>query len=112
MKAGLSASTMLRRGIARGSAMLYVRRRTTQRGTNRVLVSIVAPLRYAICVLASYRTDARAACFSQELHSLIRLGLERRLGQDWEAQIDKAYAEYVAQCTEAGEENIFETVNR
>jgi len=103
---------MLRAGIARGSAMLYVRRRTTKRGTNRVLVSLPAPLRYAICVLGSYRSDARAACFSQEVHALIRLGLEQRLGQDWEAQVDKAYAAHIAMCEEQDEENIFETVTR
>lgn len=112
MKAGQTPSARLRAGLARGSAMLYVRRRTTKRGTNRVLVSLPAPLRYAICVFGSYRTDARAACFSQEVHELIREAFELRLGPSWEAQIDKAYAEYISRCNQAGEENIFETVAR
>lgn len=112
MNAGISPVRQLRRGIARGTAQLYVRRRTTRKGTNRVLVSLPADMRYAICVWASYRPTLQTTAFAAELHVLIREGIRVRLGDRAEEIIEAAYEDYVRQCKEDGVDNIFETVTR
>lgn len=99
----------LRRGLSRGrSAQLYVRRRTAKRGNDRVLVNLTPPVRYALCVWASYRAGLRAQAVSQELRTLIWEGLRRRLGPDAETIIEDAYEAYAKECAEAGEQSIFE----
>lgn len=108
MNAG-SFELRLRRGIKqRGPAQLYVRKRTTKRGSNRVLVVLEPATRYAICVWASYRSGLRQRAVSQELRRLIMEGMKRRLGPEWEMLIEEAYEEYAKQCADSGKTNVFE----
>lgn len=112
MKAGrdrAKARAQLERGLRpRKKPLLYVRRRTSKRGQDRVLVQLPASLRYALCVWASYRPSERSRAVSQELSAIIWEGLRRRLGPDAEAIIVEAYLAYTKQLEEDGEENIFE----
>lgn len=111
MNDGLSPARQLRRGIARrGKPQLYVRRRTSRKGGDRILVSLTAPYRYAICVWGSYRAAAQRASFAQELHSMIAEAMRLRLGDNWEVILQEEYEKYSAKCDEAGEVNIFEAV--
>lgn len=112
MNAGLSLLKQLRRGIRRGSAQLYVRRRTSKKGGNRSLVSLVPAYRYAICVWGSYRLTGRDTSFSAELHSLICDGFRSRLGENWEDIIEAVYEEYGKECADKGVVNIFETQSK
>lgn len=101
----------LRRGIRkRQMPMLYVRRRSNKRGSNRVLVVLPASVRYALCTWASYRPGLRAQAVSQELQRLLWEAMRRRLGPDAEAIIEEVYEAYIKQCAEEGIENIFEAV--
>lgn len=101
----------LARGIKkRQTAPLYVKRRTAKRGTNRVLVTLPAPVRYALCVWGSYRATLRAQAVSQELQRIIWEGLRRRLGPEAEAILVECYEAYAKGCADRGEVNIFEAV--
>jgi hypothetical protein len=112
MNAGRSPAQQLRKGVARGSAQLYVRRRTSRRGLNRVLVTLTAPYRYAIVVWGSYRPTQRLSAMSSEVHCLVQEGMRARLGDDWEEIIEEAYEKYATQCAERGQVNIFEVAER
>jgi hypothetical protein len=99
----------LRRGIKeRREAQLYVRRRTTKRGQDRVIVPLPASVRYALCVWASYRLTRRERAVSQELLRVVWEGLQARLGQDAELVLESVYGEYAKRCEEAGNASIFE----
>lgn len=103
----------LRRGIKQTDRpQLYVKRRTARQGKDRVLVNLSAPVRYALCVWASYRMERRDRAVSQELTKLLWEAMRLRLGEDAEVLIEQAYSEYAKQCAEAGEPNIFEAVER
>lgn len=112
MKAGQERyQSRLRRGIRQdGGASLYVKRRTSKRGGNRVLVVLPASVRYALCTWASYRTGVRSKAVSQELQRLLWEAIRRRLGPDAEAILEDAYEAYTKQCADRGEPNIFEAV--
>ena len=112
MNAGRYAKR-LRRGIrTAGGAQLYVRRRTTKRGSDRVLVPLPGAVRYALCVWASYHVTPRDRSVSQELLKLAWDGLRVRLGEDAETILEQRYYDYVKGCEERGEINIFEPVSR
>lgn len=99
----------LRAGLRRdGTGTLYVKRRSVKRGGNRVLVSLPAPVRYALCVWGGRRATMRARTMSQELCEVMWDGFRARLGNDADALIEAAYMTYAKQCAEAGEPNIFE----
>lgn len=101
----------LRRGIKQTDRpQLYVKRRTARQGKNRVLVNLSAPVRYALCVWASYRLERRERAVSQELTRLLWEGMRFRLGEDAEVLIDEAYTAYAKECQESGRVNIFEAV--
>lgn len=103
----------LRRGIKQTDRpQLYVKRRTTRQGKDRVLVNLSAPVRYALCAWASYRTTQRERAVSQELTKLLWEGMRLRLGQDAELFVEQAYAAYAKKCEEDGRVNIFEAVDR
>lgn len=110
MSAGQYAM-QLRRGLRRRQRpQLYVKRRTTKRGTDRVLVSLPAAVRYALCVWGSHRATLRASAVSQELCEALWDGLRARLGDDADMLIEQAYERYAKQCAESGQPNIFEAV--
>lgn len=113
MNAGTIAVRQLRRGIKqREDAQLYVRRRTSKRGQDRLLVSLPAPVRYALCVWGSYRHHVRQRALSQELTLLIWEALRLRLGPEAEALLEEVYEAYSKQCADAGTVNIFEAVSK
>lgn len=114
MKTGQDRYTeRLRRGIrmrqGQNDAQLYVRRRTAKRGGNRVLLTLPAHLRYALCVFGSYRPSRRGQSVSQEATRLIWEALRRRLGPDVENILEDAYEAYTKECAEEGQPNIFAT---
>jgi hypothetical protein len=112
MSAGQYA-VQLRRGLRRrGRSQLYVKRRTAKRGGPRVLVSLPASVRYALCVWGSHRANQRAQAVSQELCEVMWDGLRARLGEDADLVLEQAYERYAKQCAEAGQPNIFEAVEQ
>jgi hypothetical protein len=112
MNAG-SYPARLRRGIKETDRpQLYVKRRTRRQGKDRVLVNLPAPVRYALCVWASYRMTKRGRTVSQELTKLLWEAMEMRLGEDAEMILEQAYQVYSKRCEEAGQVNIFEAVDR
>jgi hypothetical protein len=112
MSAGQYA-VQLRRGIRqRGRSQLYVKRRTAKRGGERVLVTLPAAVRYALCVWAGNRLTRRGQAVSQELCEVMWEGIRARLGEDAERLVIEAYTRYSKQCAETGQENIFEAVEQ
>lgn len=112
MNAGHYA-VQLRRGLKRrGRGQLYVTRRTAKRGGERVLVTLPAAVRYALCVWAGHRLTQRGQAVSQELCEVMWDGIRTRLGEDAEELVVEAYERYAKQCADSGQPNIFEAKQR